>query len=58
MNLYAISDLHLSFKVNRLALERMPCYSDDWLIVAGDVGDTLEHLRLAQATGWQRGDSG
>lgn len=40
MNLYAISDLHLSYRANREALELLPAYPADWLIVAGDVGDT------------------
>ncbi|MBX3012823.1 MAG: metallophosphoesterase [Caldilineaceae bacterium] len=49
MELYAISDLHLSYAENRAALLAMPAYPDDWLILAGDVGETAEHLRLALA---------
>ena len=49
MDLWAISDLHLSRKENRAALEqfgedRGRRYDDDWLIVAGDVGERVEHL--------------
>lgn len=40
MKLYAISDLHLSHPQNRLALAALPTYPDDWLIVAGDIGET------------------
>jgi 3',5'-cyclic AMP phosphodiesterase CpdA len=47
MKLYAISDLHLANRVNFQALEALPSYSDDWLILAGDVGELEEHLRLA-----------
>ena len=47
MKLYAISDLHLSYEVNRQALEALPVHNDDWLILAGDVGDTSAHLEFA-----------
>ncbi len=40
MKLFAISDLHLGWKENRQAVERMPPQPDDWLIVAGDLGET------------------
>ncbi|GCE12837.1 metallophosphoesterase family protein [Tengunoibacter tsumagoiensis] len=45
--LYAISDIHLSYAANREALEALPFYPDDWLILAGDVGETLEQLQFA-----------
>lgn len=41
MKLYAISDLHLRYEINRQALEALPSYPADWLIVAGDIGETL-----------------
>ena len=44
MRLWAVSDLHLSHAVNRDALEDFPSYPDDWLILAGDVGDGPEPL--------------
>lgn len=47
MKLYALSDLHLSYEVNRQALEVLPAYPEDWLILAGDVGETVAHLRFA-----------
>ena len=47
MKLYAIGDLHLGHKINRQALEALPPYPEDWLILAGDIGETTEHLRYA-----------
>ena len=47
MKLYAISDLHLGHEQNRLALAQLPMYADDWLILAGDVGERAEHLYYA-----------
>ncbi|MDM8521209.1 metallophosphoesterase [Anaerolineales bacterium HSG6] len=47
MKLYAISDLHLGFKQNRQQLQTLPNYGDDWLIIAGDVGEKETHLRFA-----------
>ena len=46
MRLWAISDLHVGFEVNRAAVEAMADHGDDWLIVAGDTGDTLAQLTL------------
>ena len=47
MKLYAISDLHLDYAVNRKALLELPAHPQDWLIVAGDVGESIELLQLA-----------
>lgn len=47
MKLYAISDLHLAHPVNREMLLGLPVLADDWLIVAGDVGETDQHLHYA-----------
>ncbi len=47
MKLYAISDLHLQYKANRQALEALPDYHEDWLIIAGDIGETIELHRYA-----------
>lgn len=49
MKLYAIADLHLRYEVTRRALESLPPHPYDWLILAGDVGETEEHLRFALA---------
>ncbi|KAK3215522.1 hypothetical protein GRF29_8g259813 [Pseudopithomyces chartarum] len=43
--LWAISDLHLSYRGNREALELLEPRPNDGLIVCGDVGETTEHLR-------------
>ncbi len=47
MRLLAISDLHLGHRANRDALLALPAFPDDWLIVAGDVGESPDHLALA-----------
>jgi len=47
MKLYAVSDLHLGYEKNRHALSGIAARPDDWLILAGDVGETYGHLRLA-----------
>lgn len=47
MKLYAVSDLHLANRANRLALEALPPHPGDWLILAGDTGETELHLRYA-----------
>lgn len=49
MRLYALADLHLRYEVNRRALAAVPPHPGDWLILAGDVGETEEHLRFAFA---------
>jgi predicted phosphodiesterase len=46
MKLYAISDLHVGYKINRHALEALPPHPNDWLILAGDIGETQEHLHF------------
>jgi hypothetical protein len=51
--LFAISDLHLSRKENREALDKFVLsagagdYANDWLILAGDLGERVEHLTFA-----------
>ena len=43
--LFAVSDLHVSYQANlRIIDEMWPETADDWLIVAGDVGETLEEI--------------
>ncbi|MEX1032208.1 MAG: metallophosphoesterase [Cellvibrionaceae bacterium] len=44
MKLYAISDLHLDHRANRDALETLPAFSRDWLILGGDICATAEQL--------------
>jgi hypothetical protein len=47
VKLLAISDLHLGHRINREALAELPSFPDDWLIVAGDVGERPSHLEHA-----------
>jgi 3',5'-cyclic AMP phosphodiesterase CpdA len=47
VKLLAISDLHLGHAANRAALRELGDYPDDWLILAGDVGERPEHLAFA-----------
>jgi hypothetical protein len=49
MRLLAISDLHLANAVNREALAALTHSRDDWLIVAGDVAERMDHIRDAFA---------
>jgi predicted phosphodiesterase len=44
MTLWAISDLHVAYAANREAVDRMQQRPGDWLILAGDTGETLDHL--------------
>jgi hypothetical protein len=50
VKLWAIADLHVGFKENREGLEALGSYPDDWLIVAGDAGDTPAQIDLALRT--------
>lgn len=45
--LLAISDIHISHRSNHAALATMGRYPDDWLILAGDVGERALHLHQA-----------
>lgn len=44
MALLAISDLHVRHKKNRRALDTISEHPSDWLILAGDIGETAEQL--------------
>lgn len=44
MKLFAISDLHVGHPAIREALESVAAHHDDWLILAGDVGETEQQL--------------
>ena len=46
--LFAISDLHIAYPENRHILERLrPESDDDWLVVAGDVGEFVADIEWA-----------
>lgn len=46
MKLFAISDLHVGFEANRDLWRTLGDHPDDWLILAGDLGETERHLRF------------
>ena len=48
--LWALSDLHLSYAHNREELTKLKAHPDDSLILAGDIGETADHLHLAFST--------
>lgn len=45
MRLLAISDLHVGSATNRAALATLEDHRDDWLILAGDLGESLAHVQ-------------
>ncbi len=47
MRLYAISDIHVGFRQNLIAISELPAQPEDWLILCGDVGDSLDQVELA-----------
>jgi Icc-related predicted phosphoesterase len=49
MKLYAISDLHVGFEANRQLWSTLGDHHGDSLILAGDLGETEDHLRYALA---------
>ena len=50
MNLWAISDLHVGYEENRRAVDALEAMPDDWLIIAGDTGETPAHLDFVLKT--------
>ena len=44
MKLFGLSDLHVNHADNRATLQPVPAHPDDWLILAGDLGETEQHL--------------
>lgn len=50
MKLWATSDLHVGYDENRRAVEALPAHPDDWLIIAGDTGETSAHLDFVLRT--------
>jgi hypothetical protein len=50
MKLFAISDLHVGFPVNRLAIADISPHPEDWLILGGDVGETEADLAFVIQT--------
>lgn len=50
MNLWATSDLHVGYTENRAAVEALEPMPDDWLIIAGDTGESPAHLDFVLGT--------
>jgi len=50
MKLWAISDLHVGYEENRRAVQALSSFPDDWLIIAGDTGETPAHLDFVLRT--------
>ena len=50
MKLWATSDLHVGYEENRKAVEALPAFPEDWLIIAGDTGETPAHLEFVLRT--------
>src|SRR5215472_12795562 len=44
VRLLAVSDLHVASAATRTAVASIPPHPDDWLILAGDIGETIPHL--------------
>lgn len=44
MTLLAISDLHVGYEQNKTALAQIGHHGDDWLILAGDIGESCAHI--------------
>ena len=50
MNLWAISDLHVGYEENRQAVAALEAMPEDWLLLAGDTGETPAHLDFVLKT--------
>ena len=50
VKLWAISDLHVGYEENRRAVEGLPARPEDWLIIAGDTGESPAHLDFVLST--------
>jgi 3',5'-cyclic AMP phosphodiesterase CpdA len=46
LRLWAISDLHVGHGDNRRVVQDLPAHPEDWLILGGDLGEKLDHLRF------------
>ena len=48
--LFAVSDLHMGYADNRQIVDRLqPTTDQDWLLVAGDVGEVAEQIQRTLA---------
>lgn len=44
IQVFGLSDLHVGHAANRTSIEQIPGSPGDWLILAGDVGESVAHL--------------
>ncbi len=44
VKLWALSDLHVGYAANRRTLAELPAHPEDWLVLAGDIGESDRHL--------------
>jgi 3',5'-cyclic AMP phosphodiesterase CpdA len=47
MRVHGLSDLHVGHPANRETLQQLAQFPADWLIAAGDIGESEDHLRFA-----------
>ena len=50
MKLWALSDLHVGYRENRRLIEELPGAPGDWLVLAGDLCETLADLDFVLGT--------
>ncbi len=50
VRLWGLSDLHVGHPENRRRMAEIQGSPGDWLVLAGDVGETIEHLRYVVET--------
>jgi 3',5'-cyclic AMP phosphodiesterase CpdA len=44
VKLYGLSDLHVGYAANRRTLSELPAHPEDWLVLAGDIGENERQL--------------
>lgn len=50
MKLWALSDLHVGYPENRRVIAELPAQPGDWLVLGGDLGESVEDLRFVLET--------
>jgi predicted phosphodiesterase len=50
MKLWAISDLHVGYAENRRIVEQLAAQPDDWMVLGGDLGESVDDLRFVLET--------
>jgi len=52
--MWALSDLHVGHAANLASVQQLPAHPDDWLVLAGDIGETEAHLRATLTVATER----